>query len=79
LIHFCIYFFSQVQYDAGMILVRRGELLKRAFSGHAAAYLSREERGMLGGDFWPCDYGPDLSRSCRALKTWFIVKVISLD
>ena len=24
---------------------------------------------------WPCDFGPDLSRGFRALKTWFTLKV----
>lgn len=66
---------SQVQYDAGMLIVREGGRMKDTFSSQTAAYLSRADRGMLGGDFWPCDYGPDLSRSCRAMKVWFSVKV----
>jgi aromatic-L-amino-acid/L-tryptophan decarboxylase len=64
----------QVQYDAGMILVRNGDILRHTFSS-SASYLSRETDGMLAGDFWPCDYGLDLSRSCRAMKTWFTIKV----
>ena len=27
------------------------------------------------GSPWPCDFGPDLSRGFRALKTWFTLKV----
>src|SRR5437879_1893200 len=29
---------------------------------------------MAAGDWWPCDYGPDLSRGFRALKTWFTLQ-----
>ena len=31
--------------------------------------------GLAGGAPWPCDFGPDLSRSFRALKAWFTLKV----
>lgn len=65
---------AQVQYDAGFIMMRNGLLLKQTFST-AASYLSRSTRGLNSGDWWPCDYGPDLSRSCRAIKTWFSLKV----
>jgi tetratricopeptide (TPR) repeat protein len=30
---------------------------------------------LAAGAPWPCDYGPDLSRGFRALKTWFTLKV----
>jgi glutamate/tyrosine decarboxylase-like PLP-dependent enzyme len=30
---------------------------------------------MAAGSPWPCDFGPDLSRGFRALKTWFTIKV----
>lgn len=65
---------GQVPYDAGFILVRDGELQKSAFAA-VPAYLARETRGLAGGSPWPCDYGPDLSRGFRALKTWFTFKV----
>ncbi len=65
---------GQVPYDAGFILVRDGELHRAAFAS-PAAYLRREARGLAGGSPWPCDFGPDLSRSFRALKTWFTLKV----
>ena len=39
-----------------------------------AAYLRREARGLAAGSPWPCDFGPDLSRGFRALKTWFTLK-----
>ena len=69
---------GQVPYDAGFILVREGEQHRAAFSS-PAAYLRRESRGLAGGSPWPCDFGPDLSRGFRALKTWFTLKVYGAD
>jgi aromatic-L-amino-acid decarboxylase len=69
---------AQVPYDAGFILVRDGELHKQAFAS-SSAYLQREERGMSAGATWPCDLGPELSRSFRALKTWFTLKVYGTE
>jgi glutamate/tyrosine decarboxylase-like PLP-dependent enzyme len=34
---------------------------------------------MAAGSPWPCDFGPDLSRGFRALKTWFTLKVHGAD
>jgi aromatic-L-amino-acid decarboxylase len=64
----------QVPYDAGFILVRDGQLHYDSFAA-AAGYLRRENRGMAAGSPWPCDFGPDLSRGFRALKTWFTIQV----
>jgi aromatic-L-amino-acid decarboxylase len=69
---------GQVPYDAGFVLVRDGELHRKAFAS-AAAYLARETRGLAARSPWPCDFGPDLSRGFRALKTWFTLKVHGLD
>jgi glutamate/tyrosine decarboxylase-like PLP-dependent enzyme len=69
---------GQVPYDAGFILVRDGALHHDTFAA-PAAYLRRESRGMAAGSPWPCDFGPDLSRSFRALKTWFTIKVYGAD
>jgi aromatic-L-amino-acid decarboxylase len=69
---------GQVPYDAGYIMVRDGHLHKSAFSS-PAAYLKRVDRGLAAGSPWPCDFGPDLSRSFRALKTWFTLKVYGTD
>ena len=65
---------GQVPYDAGFILVRDGAMHRDTFAS-PAAYLRRETRGLAAGAQWPCDLGPDLSRSFRALKTWFTLKV----
>jgi aromatic-L-amino-acid decarboxylase len=69
---------GQVPYDAGFILVRNGMQHRDAFAT-PAAYLRRETRGMAAGEFWPCDYGPDLSRGFHALKTWFTLKTYGGD
>ena len=69
---------GQVPYDAGFVLVRDGELHRKAFAS-PAAYLEREARGLAAGSPWPCDFGPDLSRGFRALKTWFTLKVYGLE
>ena len=69
---------GQVPYDAGYILVRDGELHRATFAA-PSAYLRRDSRGMAAGSPWPCDYGPDLSRGFRALKTWFTLKVYGTD
>ena len=65
---------GQVPYDAGYLLVRDGARHREAFAS-PAAYLRREARGLAAGQDWPCDFGPDLSRGFRALKTWFTLKV----
>ena len=62
-----------VPYDAGCILVRCGDLHRRAFSARPA-YLSGAARGLAAGDPWFCEYGPELSRGFRALKVWFTIK-----
>ncbi|HEX3499180.1 MAG TPA: aspartate aminotransferase family protein [Stellaceae bacterium] len=69
---------GQVPYDAGFILVRDGTRHRDTFAA-PAAYLRRETRGLAAGSPWPCDFGPDLSRGFRALKTWFTLKVHGTD
>jgi glutamate/tyrosine decarboxylase-like PLP-dependent enzyme len=65
---------GQVPYDAGFLVVRDGALHRSTFASQAA-YLRQESRGLAAGSPWPCDFGPDLSRGFRALKTWFTLKV----
>ena len=69
---------GQVPYDAGFILVRDGALHHRTFAS-PAAYLRRHTRGLAAGSPWPCDFGPDLSRGFRALKTWFTIKAYGTE
>jgi aromatic-L-amino-acid/L-tryptophan decarboxylase len=70
---------AQVPYDAGFLLVRDAAAHKRTFTYSEAAYLRHAERGLAGGEWWPCDFGPDLSRGFRALKVWFTLKTYGLD
>ncbi|HEY1856105.1 pyridoxal phosphate-dependent decarboxylase family protein [Acidocella sp.] len=60
---------AQVTYDAGCLLVRDRDLEFATFS-QATNYLAAATRGLAGGQPWPCDLGPDLSRGFRALKIW---------
>jgi aromatic-L-amino-acid decarboxylase len=69
---------AQVQYDAGCILVRRGDLHRAAFSMRPA-YLEIMPRALGGGENWPADYGPELSRGFRALKVWFAFKELGVQ
>lgn len=69
---------GQVPYDAGFLLVRNGLLHRRTFAS-AASYLRRDARGLGAGSPWPCDFGLDLSRGFRALKTWFTLKTYGTD
>ena len=69
---------GQVPYDAGFVMVRDGVLQRQTFAT-SAPYLRREAQGLAGGPPWPCDFGPDLSRGFRALKTWFTFKVYGAE
>ena len=69
---------GQVPYDAGFLMVRDGERHRDTFAS-PAAYLRRDTRGLAAGSSWPCDLGPDLSRSFRALKTWFTLKTYGTE
>ncbi|MFZ6744030.1 pyridoxal phosphate-dependent decarboxylase family protein [Undibacterium sp. JH2W] len=68
----------QVPYDAGFILVRDSAAHYATFAT-PASYLRREDQGLAGGSPWPCDFGPDLSRGFRALKTWFTLQVYGTE
>jgi glutamate/tyrosine decarboxylase-like PLP-dependent enzyme len=69
---------GQVPYDAGFLLVRDGDLHHRTFAS-PAAYLKRYSRGLAAGSPWPCDFGPDLSRGFRALKTWVTINAFGSE
>lgn len=58
-----------VTYDAGCVLIRSEEAHRQAFSDRPR-YLKGAERGLAAGNPWPVDYGPELSRTFRALKVW---------
>lgn len=58
-----------VNYDAGCVLVRDGTQHRHAFTDRPD-YLQAATRGLAAGNPWPVEYGPELSRSFRALKVW---------
>jgi glutamate/tyrosine decarboxylase-like PLP-dependent enzyme len=62
-----------VPHDCGVLLVRHGERLRRAFS-ITAPYLRGEGDAGGGGpvDFMEC--GPQMSRAFRALKVWMALR-----
>ncbi|MBV8727268.1 MAG: aminotransferase class V-fold PLP-dependent enzyme [Candidatus Eremiobacteraeota bacterium] len=62
-----------VPYDAACVLVRDGAMHRQTFASEGP-YITRMERGLAAGEPWFADYGPDLSRSFRALKIWFTLK-----
>lgn len=59
---------AQVTYDAGCVLIRDPAIQLGAFA-QKTSYLAAAS-GLAGGEPWPCDLGPDLSRGFRALKIW---------
>ena len=69
---------AQVPYDAGFVMIRDGALHRSTFAVEPE-YLRRADRGMAAHSPWPCDFGPDLSRGFRALKTWFTLTVYGAD
>lgn len=69
---------TQVQYEAGFLLVRDGTLHKQVFAS-PAAYLRREARGIAAGETWPTDLCLDLSRGFKALKVWLAFKSLGAD
>jgi glutamate/tyrosine decarboxylase-like PLP-dependent enzyme len=68
---------AQVNYDAGCVLVRDAALQLATFS-QATTYLAAAD-GLAGGQPWPCDLGPDLSRGFRALKIWMTISAYGSD
>jgi len=69
---------AQVTYDAGCLLVRDPAIQHATFA-QATNYLAAAPRGLAGGQPWPCDLGPDLSRGFRALKIWMTLSAYGTD
>jgi glutamate/tyrosine decarboxylase-like PLP-dependent enzyme len=60
-----------VPHDCGVLLVRHGERLRRAFS-IGAPYLRGGLEADHGLDY--LEYGPQMSRAFRALKVWMVLR-----
>lgn len=58
--------------DCGVLLVREGERLRRAFSIHAPYLRASFDDAEHGLDF--LEYGPQMSRAFRALKVWMVLR-----
>lgn len=58
-----------VNYDAGCVLIRSEAAHRNSFAKRPD-YLASEGLALAGGEPWPVDYGPELSRGFRALKVW---------
>jgi aromatic-L-amino-acid/L-tryptophan decarboxylase len=65
-----------VPYDCGVLLVRHGARLRRAFQV-AAPYLG--EAPPDGGALDYLEYGPQMSRAFRALKVWMVLRSLGAD
>lgn len=63
-------------YEVGCVLVRDAEVLRRAYTLHAE-YLTETRSTADPVNFY--DYGPQLTRSFRALKLWMSLQVFGLD
>lgn len=67
-----------IPFEAGCALVRRPEYLRAAF-GMRAEYLPNTAEEGGAQDFHFRDYGPQLSRSFRALKIYLTLKIYGAD
>jgi glutamate/tyrosine decarboxylase-like PLP-dependent enzyme len=61
-----------VPYEAGCVLVRDPELMRRAFMMHATYLQPAVDNEYSGLNYF--DYGPQLSRSWRAFKVWMTLR-----
>lgn len=71
-------------YEIGCVLVRDGALLRRAFSMDGEYLSEARDAGAalsdpLAGDINFYEFGPQLTRSFRALKLWMFIKAQGVD
>ncbi len=59
----------QVNYCAGCVLIKDSVAHKKSFASRGD-YMRNSSRALASGDWWACDYGPELSRGFSALKVW---------
>ena len=69
---------AQVPYESGCLLVRDASAHRATFA-RQADYLARAAKGLAGGEPWPVDFGPELSRGFRALKVWMTLSTYGAD
>jgi aromatic-L-amino-acid decarboxylase len=61
-----------VPYEAGCLMVKEVAALRRAFAMQATYLLPAKDNEYSGDNYF--DYGPQLSRSWRALKVWMTLR-----
>lgn len=66
-----------IPYDCGCVLVKNADKLRRSFSLHAP-YLHGSLPTEHTGLFY-LDFGPEMSRSFRALKVWMALKYFGVE
>jgi aromatic-L-amino-acid decarboxylase len=64
-----------IPFEAGCVVIRNAPAHRDSFA-LVPEYLQREEDGggMASGNYWPSDYGLQLTRQFRALKVWMSIK-----
>jgi aromatic-L-amino-acid decarboxylase len=67
-----------VTYSCGACLARDPATLRAAFADRPD-YLRSSGAGLAAGEFWPTDYGLELSRGFRALKFWTAIAAYGPD
>jgi len=65
--------------DAGLVLLRDGELARDAFSLVPPYLRTDDDPGGVGGPVWFSEYGFDQTRPFRALKVWMLLRHLGLD
>ena len=66
---FDLHKWMSLPYGVGCVLVRDAGAHRRAFA-LTPEYLRHAERGIAAGEWWPSEYGLELSRGFSALKVW---------
>lgn len=75
---FDLHKWMHVPIEAGCVLVRDPDDHRRPFTA-PASYLQAMERGTAAVDGWFYEYGPQLTRGFRALKSWVFLKHYGTD
>jgi glutamate/tyrosine decarboxylase-like PLP-dependent enzyme len=69
-----------IPFEAGCVVIRNAPAHRDSFA-LVPEYLQREDDGggMASGNYWPSDYGLQLTRQVRALKVWMSIKEHGLE